>query len=149
MHAVLLKRFEQAIPRQARPTRLRIAEHSGIRLQPTHHVKETLRPLSLTLREGLITQIPYLIQISDFRKPLRLPSHLNPAYALFAVNLPQLGNSHVKNAALANMNFLFRLDIQPSDASVGPDSASRPSRAGEPPGHAAGRLPHKPVPKLS
>jgi hypothetical protein len=75
-------------------------------------VKETFRPLSLPFRKRLITQIPYLIQISNFRQPLRFANHPDPLDAVFTVNFTQLRCSLIENVALANVNLLVWLQLQ-------------------------------------
>jgi hypothetical protein len=115
VRVLLVERFEQAVALQPRPPSLRVPQHFRIRPQPPHHVEEAFGAFGFALFERLVTQIPNLIQIRDFREPLRFTDNFDSADLRFTVNLLQFSRGHVENAALADLNRLVRLGVQGGD----------------------------------
>jgi hypothetical protein len=113
--------FEESVLLQPRPSRLRVAEHVGVSFQPSHHVEEAFCPFFFAFCEWFVAEVPNLVKIRDFHEPLRFADHFDALHFFFAVDFAQLLYCNVEYAALADVNLLFRLNLQLGEQ-IGHDS---------------------------
>jgi hypothetical protein len=91
---------------ESRPACLCVSETFRVALDPLQHVEEASRPFVIPFGDGLVAQIPDLVQVRCLHVILSGSSDHGRLDSLFSISLGQMRSRFVKKEAAADLDIL-------------------------------------------